>query len=520
MTSETKFEHLDKDLVLTGWGWKEYAVAAAVALRALGAATDVMGMSKRRLPEFLEEHGADYRRIYIVGVALGGDAERLSRTLSSLRATGVKVVWISSIPIEAPHKKILGSFIEIFETKAKQGLFNGALVRAVGEYFKEDFSDVLPFAKEGSSIPKSVPRYHELIQAAMYAYRNYRDEETYAVAIRYLANEVREDAWDDRCRAVVAHYRRYGGRELVGDSEAIKTLRERINLVADSPDARVLILGESGTGKETVALQIHTRSQRRNEPFLAYNCASVAPQLLESAFFGHEKGAFTSADRKKPGLFELANGGTLFLDEIGELPLEAQGVLLRVLETRRFMRVGGTVELETDVRLITATNRNLPRMVREGKFRADLYMRINVATLSIPPLRERPEDIARIADSWWMNRFYRHLKPEQTAALAGYSYPGNVRELFNMLERAVVFKENDFTRLVAEHRQINADLYDPSVKAGDSLFDPSPNPEDVPDDLDEVIRAHVRRVFAKYGENITKASAALNITRTTLRKWL
>ena len=125
-----------RTIVITGWGWKEYAVAAAVALRALGAATDVMGMSKRRLPEFLEEHGADYRRIYIVGVALGGDAERLSRTLSSLRATGVKVVWISSIPIEAPHKKILGGLIEIFETKAKQGLFNGALVKATGEYFQ------------------------------------------------------------------------------------------------------------------------------------------------------------------------------------------------------------------------------------------------------------------------------------------------------------------------------------------------------------------------------------------------
>ena len=184
------------------------------------------------------------------------------------------------------------------------------------------------------------------------------------------------------------------------------------------------------------------------------------------------------------------------------------------------MRVGGTVELETDVRLITATNRHLPTMVREGKFRADLYMRINVATLDIPPLRDRPEDIARIADSWWLNRFYRHLSEEQKAALAEYSYPGNVRELFNILERAVVFKENDFSKLIAEHRQINADLYDPSVTSAGALSDPSPNPEDVPDDLDEVIRAHVRRVFVKYGENITKASAALNITRTTLRKWL
>ena len=520
MKNNTNLERSGGNLILTGWGWKEYAVAAAVAFRALGANTGVMGMSKRRLPEFLEEYGSDYRAIYIIGVSLAGDVDRLARVLAALRKKDVKLFWISSIPLDPAQAKSLSSLVEIYVKEAKDGLFNGALVKAVGEYFKEDVSGVLPFAKEGNSVPKSVPRYHELIQAAMYAYRNYRDEETYSVAIRYLASGVREEAWNDRCRAAVAHYRRYGGRELVGDSEAIKILREQINLVADSHDARVLILGESGTGKETVALQIHTRSQRRNEPFLAYNCASVAPQLLESAFFGHEKGAFTSADCKKAGLFELANGGTLFLDEIGELPLEAQGILLRVLETRRFMRIGGTVELETDVRLITATNRNLPKMVREGRFRADLYMRINVATLNIPPLRERPEDIARIADSWWMNRFYRHLKPEQTSALVGYSYPGNVRELFNMLERAVVFKENDFARLVAEHRQINAELYDPSVMAGGDVLGATPSTEDFPDSLDEAIRAHVRRVFVKYGENVTKASTALNITRTTLRKWL
>ena len=511
MRNKTDLEQRGGNLVLTGWGWKEYAVAAAVALRALDGRADVMGMSKRRLPEFLEEHGGDRRAIYIVGVALGGDAERLAKVLSSLRGGGTKVVWISSIPMDESLKKILSPFIEIFETKAKQDLFNGALVKATGEYFKKNVADVLPFAKEGVTIPKSIPRYHELISAAMYAYRNYRDEETYATAIRYLACGVSEEAWCDKCREAVDHYHRFGGRELVGDSEAIKNLRERINLVAASPDARVLILGESGTGKETVALQIHTRSQRRDEPFLAYNCASVAPQLLESAFFGHEKGAFTSAESKKPGLFELANGGTLFLDEIGELPLEAQGILLRVLETRRFMRVGGTVELETDVRLITATNRHLPAMVRDGKFRADLYMRINVATLDIPPLRDRPEDIARIADSWWLNRFYRHLSDEQKAALAEYSYPGNVRELFNILERAVVFKENDFSKLIAEHRQVNAELQ-PEPETAERC-------EALPDNLDAAIRLHVKNVVDKNDGNISRAAIALGITRTTLRKW-
>ena len=226
--------------------------------------------------------------------------------------------------------------------------------------------------------------------------------------------------------------------------------------------------------------------------------------------FGHEKGAFTGAEKREQGLFELANGGTLFLDEIGELPLEAQGLLLRVLEEGRFMRVGGTEEIEVDVRLITATNRNLPARVREGKFREDLFMRLNVIQLRIPPLREHKEDVRAIADNWWFNKFRKHLTDEQAAALMDYDYPGNVRELLNVLERAVVFKTEDFAKLMVEHRQMNAGLQD----------EVSDSPAAAPDELDMAIRQHVRRVYAKYGENVSKAAAALKITRNTLRKYL
>ena len=180
------------------------------------------------------------------------------------------------------------------------------------------------------------------------------------------------------------------------------------------------------------------------------------------------------------------------------------------------MRVGGTEEIETDVRLITATNRNLPALVREGKFREDLFMRLNVVPLRIPPLRERPEDIGAIADNWWFNHFRKHLSDEQKAALATYTYPGNVRELLNILERAIVFKEDDFAKLIAEHQELSGDLCDGRAAyphAADADAESS-------DDLDSAIRAHVRRVFAKYGENVSKAAAALKITRTTLRKWL
>ena len=233
--------------------------------------------------------------------------------------------------------------------------------------------------------------------------------------------------------------------------------------------------------------------------------------MLESRFFGHEKGAFTGADKRQLGLFELANGGTLFLDEIGELPLEAQGTLLRVLEGGRFMRMGGSEEIETDVRLVTATNRNLPKFVREGKFRADLYQRLNVVQLRVPALREHKEDIRDIADGWWLQHNKRHLAEEQIAALMEYEYPGNVRELLNLLERATVLDEQDFSALLAEHKEMNAGLLDETATyALDSQ----------PDELDAAIRIHVRKVFDKYGQNLSKTASALKVARNTVRKYM
>ena len=493
-------------LIITGWGWKEYAVAAAVALKALGGKADVMGMSKRRLPEFLEGEGRKWKVIVLIGMSLGGDEERLAAALKALKKT--EVTWISALPMSESQEKLIAPLLNVHQAKGE--LFNGSLVKAVGDFFKIEVKNFIPFALEGNKIPKSVPPYHELINAAMYAYRNYRDEKLFGQAVRYLAEGVAEDCWMGAAKRSVEHYRRYGNRELIGNSVQIKTLRERINFVAANPEARVLVIGESGTGKETVALQIHNRSPRRSEPFFAFNCASVNPELLANRFFGHEKGAYTGADKQEKGLFELANGGTLFLDEIGELPLEAQGLLLRVLEEGRIMRLGGSEDIPVNVRLITATNRNLPVRVREGKFREDLFMRLNVVQLRIPPLREHREDIAAIADNWWFNRFRKHLTEEQSAALQAYDFPGNVRELINVLERATVFKTEDFAALMVEHRQMNAGLVD----------DIAPEVKSVPDELDEAIRLHVRAVYEKYGENVSKAAAALKITRNTLRKYL
>lgn len=500
---------MKNDLIITGWGWKEYAVAAAAALRALKGEAEVVGMSKRRLPEFLEVEGAKWKRIFLIGLSLAGDEARLAMALRRLGGAK-RVTWISGLPMSESQRRLVAPHLKVQEFGG--GPFNGSLVAAVGKAFETEVDDLMPFAREGARIPKSVPPYHELLAAAMYAYRNYQDVDSYATAIRYLANGIAESAWSPELRSLVAHYRRYGNRELVGKGALMRELREDIGRIAAHPEARVLILGESGTGKETVALQIHTRSPRRAEPFFAFNCASVNPELLESRFFGHEKGSFTGANERQPGLFELADGGTLFLDEIGELPLEAQGTLLRVLEGGRFMRVGGREEIKTDVRLVTATNRNLPRLVREGKFREDLFMRLNVVQIRVPALREHKEDIRDIADGWWFGRFRRHLSSEQLAALNEYDYPGNVRELLNLLERAAVLDEGDFARLISKHREMNAGLLDgESASAGGGI---------VPDELEEIIRRHVRKVFQKYAQNLSRASAALKISRNTLRKYV
>ena len=493
-----------KTLILTGWGWKEYPVAAALVLKALGGDADVVGMSRRRLPEFLELYSQKHKRIIVIGVSLSGDEVRLASALKTLKKRNIEVVWISSIDFTPSQKELIAPYLT-----AKVSLDNG-LVDTVGEAFNVDVNSFEPYAVETKKVSSSVKTWQELVDAAMYFYRNYQDEESYAKAIRYLATGVAENAWDNDAKRIVAHYRRYGGRELVGKSAKMRTLVGRINRIASFPDARVLILGESGTGKETVALQIHNKSDRKNEPFYAFNCASVNPNLLESRFFGYEKGAFTGADKREMGLFELANGGTLFLDEIGELPLEAQGLLLRVLEGGRFMRMAGREEISVDVRLITATNRNLPKRVREGKFREDLYQRLNVIQLRIPSLREHKEDIRDIADGWWLQHNKAHLGEEQIAALMEYDYPGNVRELLNLLERAMVLGEEDFTALVNEHKEMNAGLTDNAANELASM----------PDEMDAVIRLHVRRIFDKYGQNLSKTAEALKVARNTVRRYL
>ena len=237
--------------------------------------------------------------------------------------------------------------------------------------------------------------------------------------------------------------------DMIGRGPRMRQVYQFIERVAPS-DSTVLILGESGTGKELASRALHLNSPRKSFPFLALNCAALTETLLESELFGHERGAFTSAIAQKKGLLEVAEGGTVFLDEIAEMPLTIQAKLLRVLQEREFVRLGGTRSIKLNVRFIAATNKDLQKAVREEKFRLDLFYRLNVVSLSMPPLRDRPEDIPLLTDHFLSrysaraNRKVKGLSPAARAALASYDWPGNIRELENAIERALVVGSSEW----------------------------------------------------------------------------
>ena len=257
---------------------------------------------------------------------------------------------------------------------------------------------------------------------------------------------------------------KFGFEGVVGNSLAMNKVMSRIRLVAPSP-ATVLINGENGTGKELVARAIHNNSPRKNKPFVALNCAALSEGILESELFGHEKGAYTGADRLRKGRFEFANGGTLFLDEVGDLPMATQIKLLRVLESREIMRVGSNDPIPVNVRLISATNRDLEKLVQDGQFREDLYYRLKVVTIRLPPLRERVEDIPLLCEHFLKEFSATHgrsvpsISPAVMRALRSFDWPGNVRQLRNMLESMMVMDEDgrlDLDDLPDELQQVQA----------------------------------------------------------------
>ncbi len=302
--------------------------------------------------------------------------------------------------------------------------------------------------------------------------------------------------------------------ELVGQSAAMREVFKDIGLAA-ATDAAVLIVGESGTGKELVATALHRHSDRAAGPFIRVNCGALPEGLIESELFGHEKGAFTGADRQKPGRFERAARGTIFLDEVGELPLSAQAKILRVLQQREFERVGGTETLRADARVISATHRDLSKEIAAGRFREDLFYRLNVARIVIPPLRDRPEDIPPLAEHILRRVERRHgwgelsISPEALATIRERPWPGNVRQLENALARAVIAARG--RTILPEHLDAEEPL-DPAIPAAGDPVESLP----LRALLAEVERRAIQRALRACGGNRTKTAERLGISRRQL----
>ncbi len=290
--------------------------------------------------------------------------------------------------------------------------------------------------------------------------------------------------------------------DLIGKSESIKNVLREIESVAPT-NSSVIITGESGTGKELVARAIHANSLRKFYPLVSVHCGALTESLLESELFGHEKGAFTGALYNRKGRFEMADSGTIFLDEIATISTKMQIELLRVLETRSFMRVGGNKEISSDFRVICATNRDLKSMVEKGTFREDLYYRLNVMNIHVPPLRERVEDIPLLVDYFIKKYCLSMNKPDITMdsaamkRIVGYQFPGNIRELENMIERAIVVGNGK--KIGLKDLPFGKDVIDSSVES-----------------LDEFEKAFILQILNKYSWNISRTAQALKVDRVTL----
>ncbi|MGB9812765.1 MAG: sigma-54-dependent transcriptional regulator [Thermovenabulum sp.] len=309
-------------------------------------------------------------------------------------------------------------------------------------------------------------------------------------------------------------------KSLQGKSVFITKDKELLNIFSQlknisNTDCPILIEGETGTGKEVMAKMIHESSERRTKPFIPINCSAIPANLFESELFGHEKNAFTGASERKKGLIELADGGTLFLDEVGELPLELQAKLLRFLEEKAIRRVGGLNYIPVDVRIISATNRNLKEEIERGNFRRDLYYRLCVVNFKIPPLRERKEDILLISEHFlkvFNTQFNKNIKGFTEKAkeiLLNYSWPGNVRELRNIIERAVIIARGEYIT----EKELPLEM---RGSVDDIVLEKYPKTDVIP--LEELEKYHIKLALEKTGGNISKAAKLLGISRFALQR--
>ena len=307
--------------------------------------------------------------------------------------------------------------------------------------------------------------------------------------------------------------------EMIGNGEAIRLLKEQISIAAPT-SGWVLITGENGTGKELVARAIHAHSQRASKPFVEVNCAAIPEELIESELFGHEKGSFTGATALRKGKFDLAHEGTLFLDEIGDMSLKTQAKVLRILQEKKFERVGGSRTIEVDVRVIAATNKDLEAEIVKGNFREDLYYRLNVLPFEVPPLRERKEDIPRLVEHFLQffcgkeSREIKTLTPEAMAALVNYSWPGNVRELKNIVERLVIMVPDP---LITE-KHLPAALFPKKTETAKTGISPALEAGTFREAKEEFEKEYLLQKLEENDWNISRTAEVIDIERSNLHR--
>jgi DNA-binding NtrC family response regulator len=312
-------------------------------------------------------------------------------------------------------------------------------------------------------------------------------------------------------------WQHYSGEEIIGQSGPMREVRALIEKVVRSQATSVLIAGESGTGKELVARAVHYRSDRAQAPLMEVNCSSFQETLLENELFGHERGAFTDATDTKKGLVELCDGGTLFLDEVADMPMPTQAKLLRFIDHRNFKRVGGATDISVDIRIVAATNKSIEEEVRMGRFRHDLYFRLKVVAITLPPLRDRGEDVLMLARHFMrefskkFQKTFQDFTPQATAALLAYPWPGNVRELKNLVERVVLLEEGDF--IDAEHLppEMLGRRVAPATAATAAVRDALSPPT-----LAQIEADHINDVLRLTAGNKSRAARILGISRQGL----
>jgi transcriptional regulator with PAS, ATPase and Fis domain len=511
-----------KILLVSGLGiLDQHVVATAIALRRFPGA-DIAFAAMGVLPDILEKRAlANPDEVHLLGIGLAAaDPGRLAKAFRGLRDLGAKIFWYSAgydVPPEVPE-----DVRSLFEPHVGP---EGGLAAFIASELGVKAEPLLALLDDKPKT-ETAKQWQERFRALGWRYSNEHDYPGLETTVKDLAEAKAPPDWGEGVQTLLRNYRIFGARELQASGPKMRTVRKEITRIARKGVRRVLVTGESGVGKETVAQQLHVQSGRPG-PYLSFNCATVARDLVESRLFGHVKGAFTGADEDKPGLFRSASGGTLFLDEIAELPLDVQGILLRVLQDGVVQPMGSPKEEKVDVLVVAATNRDLGDLVRRRLFREDLYWRLSVFTIRMPPLREREGDIAATARRVWRSLApdRKPLSKEDIDAIVSFEWPGNVRELSNVLERAAVFEDRTIPQLVAEERAEVARLAAFEPLPGEPP-PPAPLPLSPPpttgagESLAEVVRAHVRRVWERHNRNLTTTAAALGVSRNTARRHL